>query len=75
MDHDVAYMLLSNECRYWRKLYKYIKVTKAEDLHIIQDLQGLYVEWKGKFIRLSKFSNPIMQELPGKLKEVDWCML
>lgn len=67
MDQDVAYMLLSNECIYWRNLYKDIDVTKVEDLCIIQDLQGLYVKWKGKFRRLSKFANSIMQELPGKL--------
>ena len=43
MDQDGAYMLLSNKCRYWRNLYRDIEVTKAEDLVIIQDLQGLYV--------------------------------
>lgn len=67
-DHDATYMLLSNECRYWRNLYRDIEVTKVEDQRIIQDLQGLYVEWKGKFLRLSRFTNSIMQELPGKLQ-------
>ena len=47
MDQDVAYMLLTNECRYWRNLYRDIEATKVTDLHIIQDLQGLYADWKG----------------------------
>ena len=67
-------MVLLGECRYWRNLYRYIEVTKAEDLRIIQDLQGLYTEWKGKFLKLSGFVSSIMQELPEKLQEADWCM-
>ncbi|XP_050890237.1 uncharacterized protein LOC127095610, partial [Lathyrus oleraceus] len=73
-DQDAAYMVLLNECRYWRNLYRGIEVTKAEDVRIIQDLQGLYTEWKGKFLKLSGFASSIMRELPEKLQEADWCM-
>ena len=38
VDQDVAYMMLSIECSYWRNLYKDIEVNKAESMHIIQDL-------------------------------------
>ncbi|XP_050883714.1 uncharacterized protein LOC127086928 [Lathyrus oleraceus] len=60
-DQDVAYMMLLGECRYWRNLYRDIEVTKAEDLRIIQDLHGLYTDWKGKFLRLSIFLNSVMR--------------
>ncbi|XP_050916156.1 uncharacterized protein LOC127131270, partial [Lathyrus oleraceus] len=73
-DQDAAYMVLLNECRYWRNLYRDIEATKAEDVRIIQDLQGLYTEWKGKFLKLSGFASSIMRELPEKLQEADWCM-
>ncbi|XP_050875865.1 uncharacterized protein LOC127079525, partial [Lathyrus oleraceus] len=59
---------------YWRNLYRDIEVTKAEDVRIIQDLQGLYTEWKGKFLKLSGFASSIMRELPEKLQEADWCI-
>ncbi|XP_050878259.1 uncharacterized protein LOC127082076, partial [Lathyrus oleraceus] len=74
-DQDAAYMVLLNECRYWRNLYRDIEVTKAEDVRIIQDLQGLYTEWKGKFLKLSGFASSIMRELPEKLQEADWAKL
>ncbi|XP_050887708.1 uncharacterized protein LOC127092861 [Lathyrus oleraceus] len=74
VDQDAFYLMLLSEYRYWRNLYRDIEVTKVEDLRIIQDLQGLYTEWKGKFLRLSRFANSVIQELPEKLQEVDWCM-
>lgn len=38
VNQDVAYMMLSIECSYWRNLYKDIEVNKAEFVRIIQDL-------------------------------------
>ncbi|XP_050895482.1 uncharacterized protein LOC127102110 [Lathyrus oleraceus] len=73
-DQDAASMMLLGEYRYWRNIYRDIEVTKAEYLRIIQDLKGLYIEWKGKFLRLSRFANSVMQELLEKLQEDDWCM-
>ncbi|KAI5438410.1 hypothetical protein KIW84_024236 [Lathyrus oleraceus] len=70
-DQNAAYMVLLGECRYWRNLYRDIEVTKAEDVRIIQDLQGLYTEWKAKFLKLFGFASSIMQELPEKLQEAD----
>lgn len=63
-----------NECRYWKGLYEETNATMAEDQRIIKDLQEIYLEWKGKFLNLSIVSNSIIQELPEKLQEADWCM-
>lgn len=59
---------------YWRNLYRESKAAMVEDHRIIKDLQGLYLEWKGKFLNLARFSNLNMLEFPEKLQEVYWCM-
>jgi len=71
---DAAYLLLKNDCVYWKRLYREARATLDEDQKVIQKLQELYVEWNGKFRNLARFVNLNMLELPEKLQEADWCM-
>lgn len=73
-DDDTNYMLLKNDYVCWRKLYGEAITALEEDQRVIKKLQYLYVEWKGKFLNLDRFSNLNILELPEKLQEVDWCM-
>lgn len=58
---------------YWRNLYRESKAAMAKDQRIINDLQELYLEWKGKFLNLDRFANLNMLEFLEKL-QVYWCM-
>lgn len=58
---------------YWRNLYKESKAATAKDQRIINDLQELYLEWKGKFLNLDRFADLNMLELLEKL-QVYWFM-
>lgn len=68
---DAAYLLLKNDCVYWKRLYREARATLDEDQKVIKELQELYVEWNGKFRNLARFVNLNMLELPEKLQEAD----
>lgn len=55
-------------------MYREARVALDDDQHIIRKLQDLYVEWNGKFVNLSRFSNLNMLELLEKLQEADLSM-
>ncbi|KAI5409672.1 hypothetical protein KIW84_055207 [Lathyrus oleraceus] len=50
---DAAYLLLKNDCVYWKRLCREARATLDEDQKVIKELQELYVEWNGKLRNLA----------------------